>query len=98
MFCRVQILDASILTRCNLAFPDRPRSCRQAEGRWRRQAHWVPMTDQDGTPRLLCARVCCPEGDAPARAAVLNHGTAALRKRVAGRQAGKGSQGRGAPT
>lgn len=37
------------------------------------------MTDRDGTPRLLYARVCRPEGDAPARAAVLNHGTGLTR-------------------
>ena len=33
------------------------------------------MQDQDGTPRLLYARVCRPEGDAPARVVVYNHGT-----------------------
>ena len=49
------------------------------EGRWRQQAHWLPMKDQDGTPRLLYSRVCRPEGDTPARVAVLNHGTGLTR-------------------
>ena len=49
------------------------------KGRWRQQAHWVPMQDQDGTPRLLYARVCRPPGEAPARVVVINHGTGLTR-------------------
>lgn len=33
------------------------------------------MQEAAGTPRLIYARVCRPEGDAPARVVVLNHGT-----------------------
>jgi len=37
------------------------------------------MSDRDGTRRLLYARVCRPEGDAPAPVALLNHGTGPTR-------------------
>lgn len=43
-------------------------------GPWREQIYWVPMND-NGVPRLLNTRVCRPQGDAPARVAVLAHGT-----------------------
>lgn len=62
-----------------IARPTGPGPVGQAEGRWRQQAHWIPMTDRDGTPRLLYARVCRPDGDAPAHVAVLNHGTGPTR-------------------
>lgn len=47
----------------------------KAGGRWRQQAHWIPVWDADGTSPLLYAHVCRPEGSAPARVVVLNHGT-----------------------
>lgn len=62
-----------------VARPTGPGPVGVAEGRWRGQAHWIPMQDADGTPRLLYARVCRPEGDAPAPVAVLNHGTGPTR-------------------
>lgn len=62
-----------------IARPTGPGPVGQAEGRWRQQAHWIPMQDRDGTPRLLYARVCRPDGDAPACVAVLNHGTGLTR-------------------
>ena len=58
-----------------VARPTGPGPVGEAGGRWRQQAHWVPMQDADGTPRLLYAHVCRPEGSAPARVVVLNHGT-----------------------
>jgi len=62
-----------------IARPTGPGPVGQAEGRWRQQAHWIPMQDRDGTPRLLYARVCRPEAESPARVAVLNHGTGLTR-------------------
>ncbi len=62
-----------------LARPSGPGPVGQAEGRWRQQAHWIPMQDEDGTARLLYARVCRPEGDAVARVLVYNHGTGPTR-------------------
>ncbi len=35
---------------------------------------WVPMRDAAGAPKNLRARICRPEGDAPAPVAVINHG------------------------
>lgn len=65
------------LTACAvpIARPTGPGPVGEAKGRWRQQAHWIPMQDADGTQRLLYARVCRPEGDKPAHVAVLNHGT-----------------------
>ena len=62
-----------------IARPTGPGPVGEAQGRWRQQAHWVPMQDQDGTPRLLYARVCRPRGDAPARVVAINHGTGLTR-------------------
>jgi len=59
--------------------PTGPGPVGQAEGRWRQQVHWMPMSDRDGTRRLLYARVCRPESDAPVPVAVLNHGTGPTR-------------------
>lgn len=55
--------------------PSGPGPVGAAGGRWQAQAHWIPARDADGTPRLLYAQVCRPEGTAPARVVVLNHGT-----------------------
>ena len=62
-----------------IARPTGPGPVGTMEGRWRQQAHWVPMRDSDGTERLLYTRVCRPAGDAAARVAVLNHGTGLTR-------------------
>ncbi len=35
---------------------------------------WVPMRDSAGAPKNLRARICRPEGSAPAPVAVINHG------------------------
>ncbi len=58
-----------------IAPPTDPGPVGAINGRWREQAHWVPMVDKDNTSRLLYARICRPEGEGPARVAVLNHGT-----------------------
>ena len=58
-----------------IARPTGPGPVGETSGRWQQQAHWIPMRDADGTPRLLYAYVCRPEGGTPARVAVLNHGT-----------------------
>lgn len=55
--------------------PTGPGPVGEASGRWRQQAYWIPAKDADGTPRLLYANVCRPEGAQPARVVVLNHGT-----------------------
>ncbi len=44
-------------------------------GRWREQGYWLAAQDSDGTPRLIYAQVCRPEGSGPFRVVVLNHGT-----------------------
>lgn len=44
-------------------------------GVWREQLYWIPMRDNHGATRLLFTRVCRPKTDAPARLAVLNHGS-----------------------
>ncbi len=62
-----------------VARPAGPGPVGAAEGRWRQQAHWIPMTDPDGTPRLIYARICRPPADGPAPVAVLNHGTGPTR-------------------
>lgn len=62
--------------------PTGPGPAGEARGRWRQQAHWIPMQEADGTPRLLYAHVCRPEGDAPAPVAVINHGTGITRQIV----------------
>lgn len=62
-----------------IARPTGPGPAGEATGRWRQQAHWVPVADRDGSQRLLYTRVCRPAGDAPARVAVLNHGTGLTR-------------------
>jgi dienelactone hydrolase len=46
-----------------------------AEGVWRAQLHWIPMTDASGTTHLLYARICRPAADEPARVVVIAHGT-----------------------
>ncbi len=48
------------------------------EGVWRAQTIWIPMTDAAGAPHLLYARLCRPQGEAPARVIVFAHGTPAL--------------------
>ncbi|GAC1338514.1 MAG: dienelactone hydrolase family protein [Acetobacteraceae bacterium] len=63
-----------------IARPTGPGPVGERTGRWQEQAHWIPMTDQDGTPRLIYARVCLPAGDGPAKVAVLNHGTGLTRR------------------
>ena len=45
-------------------------------GAWRAQTYYVPMND-NGVPRLLYARLCRPQGEAPARVVVFAHGTPA---------------------
>lgn len=55
--------------------PTGPGPVGEARGRWREQAAWIPAQDADGTPRLLYANTCRPEGTGPFRVAVLNHGT-----------------------
>ena len=44
-------------------------------GVWREQIHWVPMHDKFDNVRLLYTRICRPQGDAPARVVLLNHGS-----------------------
>jgi dienelactone hydrolase len=46
------------------------------EGQWRGQTYYIPMNDS-GVPRLLYARLCRPQGEAPARLVVYAHGTPA---------------------
>ncbi len=48
-------------------------------GPWREQIHWIPVTEPDGTPRLLWTRVCRPATNTPARVLVYAHGTAPTR-------------------
>lgn len=62
-----------------IARPTGPGPVGNAEGRWRQQTHWIPMNDQDGTPRLLYARVCRPQATATAGIVVINHGTGLTR-------------------
>jgi len=51
------------------------------EGVWREQIHWVPL-DIAGTRYLLYARICRPAGEAPARVALIAHGTPAAAERL----------------
>src|SRR5262249_35797070 len=44
------------------------------EGPWRMQIHWIPI-DVGGIRYLLYARVCRPPGEAPARVAIIAHGS-----------------------
>jgi dienelactone hydrolase len=43
-----------------------------AQGRWREQAHWVPV---QGTDSLIFMRLCLPESSGPARLVVISHGS-----------------------
>lgn len=58
-----------------IAPPTGPGPVGLAQGRWREQAHWIPMQDADGTPRLIYAQVCRPDRKEPAQVVVINHGT-----------------------
>jgi dienelactone hydrolase len=51
------------------------------EGVFRRQIHWVPL-DISGTRYLLNTVICRPPGEAPARVAIIAHGTADNRPAV----------------
>jgi len=51
-------------------------------GPWRDQTYWIPMTDAAGAPHLLYARLCRPQGEAPARVVVFAHGTPAQREAI----------------
>ncbi len=46
----------------------------EPEGTWRGQLYWLPTADDRGIPHLLQARVCRPQGEAPARVVVVAHG------------------------
>lgn len=46
----------------------------RAEGPWAQQTHALPVTEADGTHRLILARLCRPPGEGTHRLAVLNHG------------------------
>lgn len=75
ILCSAMILALVSACAVPIARPVGPGPVGQAEGRWRQRAHWIPTRDQDGTPRLLYARICRPETNAPARILVYNHGT-----------------------
>lgn len=68
---------AALLSACAapIARPTGPGPVGEVSGRWRQQAHWIPLREPDGTPHLIYSHVCRPEGETPARVVVLNHGT-----------------------
>ena len=45
------------------------------EGPHRAQMHRLPVTQADGSARMILMRLCRPAGDAPARLVVINHGS-----------------------
>src|SRR4051812_21573358 len=47
------------------------------QGPWRQQDHAIPMRNADGSTSVLAGRICRPAGDAPARLAVIAHGSPA---------------------
>ena len=73
------LLSAAALATANARAAPAPGPATAPVGPWREQVHWIPVTEADGTPRLLWARVCRPATNAPARILVYAHGTAPTR-------------------
>ena len=52
-------------------------------GRWAEQYHWLPVTETNGTARLILGRSCHPGGAGARRLVVINHGKSAIAAEVA---------------
>ena len=85
--CAAVLLAAlALLAGCAAAEPAADRragAATQPAGRWAQQDHWLPVTEANGTVRLILGRSCHPGGQGARRLAVINHGKSPIAAEVA---------------